>query len=406
MKKLISTKLITTNIGNQALSDELINLSISLGINIETKITGRPFGLDKYTITNLDASKLIDSFENLACDIAKTTYKFKESTHKWSETRYTKLLDVDGSVVKTESLRRYFRILRRLYLNLYPYSPVYKERLIFYKQASYYLYSAAGEVSQEEFFYRQLLDLRVAQILGVKVCPINQSVELPEGKYKSILGYVYSKCHKIVVRGVISKNELISMGVNSEIIQIAPDSAFRTVVTPSKRNDKISRVGINFTRKTYKSEIVDPFVQKLLTDGYEVEFITNDPFGDMEIAKILHNKFKIAINVKTLDYKSYVKFLQNFDLILSSRLHTNELALTGKIPVLPIEGNVHKTTEVFEHINYPIKVIDFRSSEYSSLLFQSFNLIKDDYIEIQNWIDNNINNISKAAEKNISSIFE
>ncbi len=252
------------------------------------------------------------------------------------------------------------------------------------------------------FFYRQLLDLRVAQLLGVKVCPINQSVELPDGLYKTLLGHVYAHSHHIVVRGDISKNELIALGVNAEIISVAPDSAFRTQVPFIQRNAFVKKIGINFTPKTYNPNQVDPFLASLIADGYELTFVTNDPYGDMGVAKTLQAKFNIDIQVETLNYKDYVKSLQFFDLIISSRLHTNELALTGGIPILPIEGNLHKTTEVFNFLNYPLNAVHYKSEHYRDDLVKTFREAIEKYASINQWISNSLENIRVLSNNNIS----
>ncbi len=99
MKIITSTKLITTNVGNQALSDELIIMcQEDISTNIGFKIVGRPFGLDKYSIYDLDENNLITSFDKLAQSIANSAKK-GISPAKWSYYQFTNLLDVSGTTV-------------------------------------------------------------------------------------------------------------------------------------------------------------------------------------------------------------------------------------------------------------------------------------------------------------------
>lgn len=401
---IISTKLKTTNIGNQALSDELIYLSSQLYKDKKKYvITGRPTGLDKYTIRDLDPNNLIKSFEDLSQKILTYSSNLPPnvSAFKRSKPR-THLLDVKGTIVKTESLRRIYRKLRKFIRSFNIYSGDYKNRLELYKGSEMYLYSAAGEISEEDFFYRQLLDLRVAQLMGLKVCAINQSVELPEGPYKTLLGYVYSNMFKIVVRGDISKADLIKLGVKNAIISVTPDTAFLTNVLRNKKQKTIKRIGINFTKKTYKEEQIDPFIQSLINAGYSLTFITNDPFGDEEIGKEFHTKFEIPIDLDTRDYKNFTSDLQKYDAIISSRLHTNEMALVAGVPILPVEGNLHKTTEVFKRINYPIEAINYTSNNYRDNLNNGFRTLVDSYPEINNWIEVKMPLVAQEACHNLT----
>ncbi len=409
MKKiLISTKLKTTNIGNQALSDELSKLAEDMKSKENYyKILGRPFGLDKYTIHDLDRSNLLKDFEKTANEIFVSTKSLPNEAYNFSvNTIYTKtdLLNVDGSIVKTEKLRRLARKLRKFILRFKNYAPAYKERLTLYKDFEYYLYSAAGEVSEQDYFYRQLLDLRVAQLMGLKVCAINQSIELPIGLYNEILIYVYSKMHSIIVRGDISKQFLLQAGVEPSKISVAPDTAFLCKAKGFSKRQVIKKIAVNFTPKTYIEDHVNPFLQRLINDGYELTFITNDPFSDKAVGSKLETDLGIPVCLQSLDYANYVEFICDFDLVISSRLHTNELALIGGVPILPIEGNMHKTTEVLAYVNYPSKVVSSISESYGSDLTNSFNDIKTNYSEKQDWFDLALNETKVKSRENLTKI--
>lgn len=404
---IVSTKLKTTNIGNQALSDELIQLSKELASdNLKFRIIGRPFGLDRYSIDQLDQLDIIASFERLAIVLSKKAKKYsKKSDHLFDGgTIQTNLLNIAGSTIRTESIRRLFRKLRKFYLSFFTFSPVYEKRLKCYHHSDFYLYSAAGEVSEEEFFFRQLLDLRIAQLLGLKVWAINQSIELPEGRYKQLCYHVYSKLDKIIVRGNTSRNELNLYAALHHIISLAPDTAFLTKVDLVAPRKEIRSIALNFTKKTYKQGLVAAFINKLITGGYKLTFVTNDPYGDSDIAKQLNTEYQISYVLETMTYRNYAKFLQSFDLVISSRLHTNELALCAGVPVLPIEGNLHKTTEVFELIQYPIKPIMYTTKNYGDDLFLGFEKLERNYDEIQLWIRKKLPEVALSARKNLEAI--
>lgn len=402
---LLSTKLKTTNIGNEALSNELIKLAGDFS-NKDTnfKVVGRPMGLDRYTFLNLPAGNPVDEFEKIAVKIANNakslpTEPFKESN---LNTVATNLLSVDGNIVKTEKYRRIARNIRKFLYGFLLYSKQYENRLKIFKSVDYYLYSGAGEVGKSDFFFRQLLDLRVAQLMGVKTCAINQSVEFPKGLNKDILVHVYSKMHKIVTRGEISKQVLNELGVPENIMFVCPDTAFRTKATQNEKKNFQKNIGINFTDKTFKKEHVFPVIDNLIKNGYTMTFISNEPNGDLSIATFLKEKYNIPYVMESLSYESYTSSLSKFHFIVSSRLHTNELSLTAGVPVIPIEGKIHKTREVFSFINYPITPVDFNSSTYGEEIQSQIDMMEKEFFNIQSWIYDNLNNISKEASKNIS----
>lgn len=406
MKRIIiSTKLKTTNIGNEALSNELIKLASEFQNNeVQFKIVGRPFGLDRYTNAKLPVGNPVDEFEKIAVRIANTSKKMESTEFKPSNflTTKTDLLSTEGNVVKTEKYRRIARDFRKFLYGFILYSKTYEARLKIFKSVDYYLYSGAGEVGKSDFFFRQLLDLRVAQLMGVKTCAINQSVEFPKGLNKDILVHVYSNMHKIVTRGEISKVVLKELGVPENIMFVCPDTAFRTKATQLVKKDFQKNIGINFTDKTFKKEHVIPVIENLIKNGYKMTFVSNEPKGDLPIATFLQENYNIPYAMESLSYESYASSLSKFHYIISSRLHTNELSLTAGVPIIPIEGKIHKTREVFKFINYPVKAVDFNNENYGEVMQNEINNMEKEFFTIQTWIQDNLPNIAKEASKNIS----
>ena len=64
------------------------------------------------------------------------------------------------------------------------------------------------------------------------------------------------------------------------------------------------------------------------------------------------------------------------------------LALTSGTVVIPIEGNIFKTTELLELAKYPIKVLDPSSENWESALFNEVQgLLNGDY-DFKEYFDN------------------
>ncbi len=153
-----------------------------------------------------------------------------------------------------------------------------------------------------------------------------------------------------------------AIGVNASIIQCYPDSAFLNA-TPQpadiKRmgeqySIKAPAVGINVTKVANDVKAWGEIIALLKSLGYAVYFISNDPFGDKTVGENLAAKFGITPILDFIDYPDYSALLGNFKFVISCRLHTNELSLTGGTPIIPIEGSHFKTREVFALAGYPI----------------------------------------------------
>src|SRR5690606_32841711 len=396
---LISTKLTTTNNGNQALSDELIRLAQQVSPE-RLFIRGRPLGLDRYTINDIaKADNPIKAFEKTAQSLASA--KIDGSIEQGSKQVKTRLINHASSIARTENLRSIARKIRRFLNSTRPFGIGYKDRLVLYKGIEHYLYSAAGEIGEVGYYYRQLLDLRVAQIQGIRVSAINQSVELEKGLYKDLTGYVYSKMHRINLRGVTSKNELVDIGVPEKIITLSPDTAW---LTPSVPNEFIktntARIGVNFTPATFKKEIVVPFLSRLRNEGYTLEFISNNYFADKAVEKELEGIVEKCTSAD-LSYIDYVEHLSQFRFVISARLHTNELALVAGVPVLPVEGRHFKTQEVQELVGYPCQVARSSSETYSDELNRLFEFLVANESRIDSWMKEQLHVIRKSAEMNM-----
>ncbi|GEM_PF-1503277 len=363
-KVLLITKIRTSNIGNEALSSELITLFQGLVGTENLRVEGRPRGLDGYQLSRLareaNPTKL---FEGWADDIARQFRADSSVTHQFKpELREVELTDFHSSKWNLERVKAWLRPLKRYLTKWTVLSAVYRRRLEHISSSDWLIYSGAGEVGDNNVFLRQLVELRVAQKLGKKTAVVNQSIVVTTPLVRSMVSLVYGNLKHAVVRGARSRDLLLSLKVPSEIIDVAPDTALRTQASV-ETNPAVSpqRVGINFTRRlALNMEAVQGVVNKLRGLGYDLVFVSNEPYEDDEVAVVMNSMFGVPRAAVT-HYKSYAAFLKEFAFVISARLHTNILALTAGTPVIPIEGNVFKTSELLELLDYPVKVI--RSSD-------------------------------------------
>lgn len=396
----VITKLKTTNVGNQALTQELVDMFIDVHPKNKFIFEGRPMGLDGYTIDRLSKSQdAILTFEKWAKNIADKSKEIDSITFKSLEfvKPQVKLISFSNEDAAVERIKsKYLRPLKRYLSRYIVYAPIYKNRLALIKQSETLIYSGAGEVGDNNVFLRQLLEIRVAQLLGIKTAIVNQSVVLKTKLFYNLTGYVYGKLNQLVVRGSVSKNNLISYGVDASKILMAPDTAFRTSEPDKNLASELAKkysisdntVGINITNwfKTDYSKL-DEIITIIKNSGYEMVFITNEPFEDNNIGLLFEEKYNIPFIKDKLPYKDYAALLSNLNFLISARLHSNVLALTARTKIIPIEGNVFKTTELLELAKYPIKVIDSSSQSWESRLHTEVNNVLEKKYDFEKYFN-------------------
>jgi uncharacterized Fe-S cluster-containing radical SAM superfamily protein len=115
MKKVfLITKLKTTNLGNEALSNEIISLFSGISNDVILNVNGRPFGLDGYypkrIINQADPVAVLDKW----ADKIVAQIKKEAGTGFNKQVPAVKLLKNDSGDLKNESIRAKLRPLKRV----------------------------------------------------------------------------------------------------------------------------------------------------------------------------------------------------------------------------------------------------------------------------------------------------
>ncbi|MBX2888626.1 MAG: polysaccharide pyruvyl transferase family protein [Ferruginibacter sp.] len=396
------TKLKTSNLGNEVLSTEIIRLFKENNKNDVIRVNGRPMGIEGYFVNRIIKSKLpsqqLDKWaEKIASQINKIApIEFAANNPKII------LVKEQSPKMKWEPIKAKLRPLKRLLGITKVFFPAYQPRAAYLKSADWLVYSGAGEVGDNSVFLRQLLEIRVAQKLGVKTAAVNQSVVIKTPLFQQLTAHVYGKMEKIVIRGTQTQRNLIKYGVPENIIELAPDSAINATYNGSVVRDK-RKIGFNLTpRLNVNNAQIETIIKHLESLGKEIFFITNEPFGDLSMMNILQEKFGIKPISKLDGYKDYMEKLASLDWVISARLHTNVLSLATGTPIIPVEGNVFKTTELMEQLQYPIPVIDTAQNEWvGKLLAEVDKLDRGDYL-IADYFTKVLPLVKEKAKRNAS----
>ncbi len=418
MKKIfLITKLKTSNIGNEALSHEIIRLFHEKVEDCIINVNGRPFGLDGYLASTLAKSdNPLQLFEKWTDEIVNKLRK--ENDVEFKPHKGSVILFSDVSDFKADQWKAWLRPIKRLYNSMLIYSKSYEKRAKVLKASEWIIYSGAGEVNDGNgstnindgnVFLRQLIEIRVAQKLGLKSAAINQSVYLKTKLFQSICAHVYSKMEKIIIRGKTTRENLINYGVPDSIIEIAPDSAINTTLDDSvilKKNK--NRVGFNISdRVKISNEEIAKIIAHLHSLNKEVVFCTNEPYGDMEIINKFEKKFNISNMNVHRNYKEYAAGLAECDFIISARVHTNMLSLVSHTPIIPIEGNDFRLAELLEGFKYPIQIVKSREEGWvDQLLLEIDNVVVNKKYDFDNYFNSVFEPCRKLSYRNATWLNE
>jgi polysaccharide pyruvyl transferase WcaK-like protein len=403
-KVFLVTKLKTTNLGNQALSMELIKL-FEANIGKENLyVGGRPLGLFGYSIDALKSSKdPVKLFESWADAVVKK-YRPLASTSNVFVSRVNRFDLTENKSLTVENIKKFFRPLKRKFEKLFLFDKSYVKRLNAINASDFFIYSGAGEVSDNHVFLRQMLELRIAQKLGKKTGAVNQSVVVKHDAFKKIVNLVYGNMTHAVVRGAISKATIVSFGVNEQKVSIAPDTAIKTTCDLSdvKKN---GMVGINFTPFIkFDWKDVEKIVAKVRQYNRELVFITNEPMGDIPIIERFKSEFNIPVLDDSSDYRDFAKKTAAFEYLIGARLHANVMALAVNVPVIAIEGLVWKTKELFEQFEYPLPSANVDEAGWVDSVLNSIDMIEGKKIDFDNYFKNVLVKHKADVSKNVTWI--
>lgn len=386
MKKIfLITKLKTSNIGNEALSHEIIRLFNETAKDSIINVNGRPIGLDGYLPARLlKASNPIQEFENWTDKIVAKINSEPDTSFTSNNGRV--ILYHQSNDFKKDKWKSKLRPIKRFINSLLVYSKEYKKRASILKGADWLIYSGAGEVTDgyrknfndAHVFLRQMIEIRVAQKLGIKTAAVNQSIFVNLTLSQEIIGHVYKNMQKIVIRGTSSRDCLIQYGVPASLIEMAPDSAINTVFENADKVLKNSNtIGLNFSNHVkITDEEIERIIDYIKSIGKKVVYCTNEPIGDQAIIDKLKKKFNVPLLEGHTNYKAYAKKLAEFDFVISARVHTNMLSMISHTIVVPIEGNDFRLQELLEGFEYPLMPVKSQEAGWVDKLIENIESVR------------------------------
>lgn len=379
------TRIKTLNIGNEALSSELIKIVSDCSDDEVLALERAPNHLSQFSFSQLRGKNdfEIDSIVNKWIDkivglCHGELQDFKNSVELVYKVSEPKVISKIRSKLK----------LRGWLAKTGYYSKQYSDRLKNFSESRVVLLNPAGELNPMSIDppLRMLVELLAAKELGAKVGVTNFSYEIDNLDVNKVLVNLFNRMDFIYVRDQLSLNLLVNLGVDESLLRLVPDLVFMSEPEfNSKEIDNIckeygidhSSVIVVINGKTGLSDVKDwaKVVDVLRDRGLKPIVMSNELSSDIKFAMELKKISCVDVVEKQFSYKIYSEVVSRANFIVSNRLHTSILALTANTPVIPVEPILRKIRGVFGDFDYPLNVPSVREDGWVDQLVSNIDFL-------------------------------
>lgn len=200
-----------------------------------------------------------------------------------------------------------------------------------------------------------LLDLRAAQLLGLRTAFVNTSFEIVDPLLCKLAVHVLDQADLVAFRDHASEQRYRQAGGQCRV-HVIPDAA---MLVDSARLPKppCGRVAISLSARLSDGKMVQEqwrtLALRLRDNGLEPVFISNEWQTDEPVFQPWLATDGFAADGKGFDVPAYIEMLSGFDAVISARLHTGVLAILAGTPVIPVEIETSKISGFFEQLDMP-----------------------------------------------------
>lgn len=232
------------------------------------------------------------------------------------------------------------------------------------KEITHVVFNGEGAIHKKSgHFYRLIGLANYAKILGLKVCAVNQTVDIKNISLKSIyIRKVYNDLDFVSVRENLSYDVCKKIGISN--VSVMPDAAYNTYNAyktheAHKKNigsdGYITISGSSLLKKNKKSiafqERIIKAIQKVFP-GRKIIYLVNAK-TDSYLANKLKVKYDISIvDSAEKDFYEVMHILENAKIHIGGRQHINIFSYMVKTPYIYIDGNTFKNKGVAKLQNY------------------------------------------------------
>lgn len=376
------------NTGNEALSLEFRDLFQNFfDENYIISIDRYPKFLQSIRFSDLNKNKLnrVEAFEKEASTII-SKYALGGKLPNFLSTQQIRVDKASPTKNKFEffyNLKRKISIRYRLSKFGIISKTSIKDFIYGCKWSDYFIWNPAGEVhakGNKDEAVRFLLSVRIAQLLGAKTMIVNQSFELKDNELINLFKHVYQKCDKLIFRDESSVEIAKQIGCLTENIKLIGDMVFNSAnrkvikrvnqIEAEKNSIVLTVNGKSFTKFDEQWKSIFEFLNSL---NRKIYFFSNAIADDYNFAAIA-NKYGYKVINDQLDYNDTLFFLENVDIIVTTRIHMAIMGLSKNCCVITVEPNDFKLTDMIKSIDYSINCVNTnKSDDWSTEVIKNIN---------------------------------
>lgn len=381
------TKTRTQNQGNQALSTAWRNYLSVRYPEARVRLFDRaPKYLKRHTVSAIAAKDdPIDEFDGIArAHLQRMPTDPGLDPSVW-EVQHD---PTQQQVVKFRGLRQMLRLRSRL-ASFSIGADDYFRRLRHITSSDLVVINPAGEFQQDatDTALHYLLETRCAQLAGCRTAFVNLSFEVTDPTVIRLSNHVFAACDVLEFRDNESQEYFAQNGGAREALVLADGATLSLLERPVHRGGRGLALAINALQvhEHGLSEKWDGVIDELARMG-PVTLTSNEWTTDHPFWKRYLEQPGITCDGRFLDYEGYAKFLAEFDVVVSSRLHTCVLGLVAGAAVVPVETGTFKLTGFFNRIGMPNEPLRMNEEDWRQRLVERIKTVlaqREDRVRLQ-----------------------
>lgn len=410
MKIVLLTRMVTSNYGNQALSQSIARTILQAVPDAALCSLERVHPhLTQFEIFGAgdDSADVVDAFEHdvrtLCTDIKRCSNDEVAVFHRDPERFLPKFNSQPRSFIR-RALQPTIAALgvRKALAKRGRYRSGFMSRTGAMAEADWVIVNPGGEFNPTSIDVplRMLLQLRVAQELGAKVGIVNFSLEVESEPLIAVIRHVFPKLDMVLSRDSETFSVLKGWGLDDSVARTVPDAVFRAGVAGGSDfaiADKTDSVAIAINPPSAG----DPrqwirVCRDLVERGKKVSYFMGEPLLDREFAKRICLASGAELVDEPLDYIEAMALLARQGVLISNRLHPMVFAIQQGVPVVPIESFKLKNTGLFRDLGYPLPVLSPQSPNWSDVALAQYQDLVENYNERCGWLHQRIGEVRES----------
>ncbi|MDQ3742025.1 MAG: polysaccharide pyruvyl transferase family protein, partial [Actinomycetota bacterium] len=213
-----------------------------------------------------------------------------------------------------------------------------------------------------EVVLRLMVLLRAAERLGTKTVVVNHSLETSDPLLDAVIRHAYSGASLVFVRGARSYANARALGVAAERLVEAPDLVFLLAGSEPPGDSRPPAavppgaivLAVNAESAPRAVDEWDALFAGLRRLGRPVVFLSNAAKLDLPASERWAARHGFAVERSQPGFRELMDAVAPAGVVVSSRLHAAILGLCRGVPVVAIEPQQFKLTEVMEQLRYPL----------------------------------------------------